>query len=143
PASRENWLYFAARTLFDLHPEAAGFRRRRAELEGELGIRHVTPEATGIDSAVQVVRLADLDPACLDQRVGRLDVAALRASTAAIVNIDYPLGLAAYHILRQVAEATPWIRGVYVMGKAATLNADVGDVMIPNAVFNEHSGNTY
>jgi len=36
-----------------------------------------------------------------------------------------------------------WIRGVYVMGKASTLNADVGDVMIPNVVFNEHSGNTY
>ncbi len=29
------------------------------------------------------------------------------------------------------------------MGKAATLNADVGDVMIPNVVFNEHSMNTY
>jgi len=29
------------------------------------------------------------------------------------------------------------------MGKAATLNADVGDMMIPNVVFNEHSGNTY
>jgi hypothetical protein len=32
---------------------------------------------------------------------------------------------------------------VYVLGKAATLNADVGDVMIPNVVYNEHSGNTY
>jgi hypothetical protein len=51
--------------------------------------------------------------------------------------------LAAYHILRQAAEASPWLLGVYVMGKAATLNADVGDVMIPNVVYNEHSGNTY
>src|SRR5438445_595880 len=35
------------------------------------------------------------------------------------------------------------VAGVYVLGKAATLNADVGDVMIPNVVYNEHSGNTY
>jgi hypothetical protein len=97
----------------------------------------------GIDSAAQVVKLSGLDPSCLDPRVGSIDVEALRRSTAAVVNIDYPLGLAAYHILRQVAEAVPWILGVYVLGKAATLNADVGDVMIPNVVYNEHSGNTY
>ena len=143
PASRDNWLYFAARTLFDRHPDARAFRRRRADLERHVGIRHVVAQAMGIDSAAQVVKLADLDVSCLDPRVGDVDERALRASRAAIVNIDYPLGLAAYHILRQVAESAPWLGGVYVMGKAATLNADVGDVMIPNAVYNEHSGNTY
>jgi hypothetical protein len=143
PASRENWLYFAARALFDRHPSANDLRRRRIEMEREVGIRHVAPPAIGIDSAAQVVRLAGLDPAHLDPRVGDVDAEALRRSRAAIINIDYPLGLTAYHILRQVAEASPWLLGVYVMGKAATLNADVGDVMIPNVVFNEHSGNTY
>jgi hypothetical protein len=143
PASRDNWLYFAARTLFDRHPRAAELRRQRTEMEREVGIRHVAPQSMGIDSAAQVVRVAGLDPTCLDPRVGTVDAEALRRSAAAIVNIDYPLGLAAYHILRQVAEASPWLLGVYVMGKAATLNADVGDVMIPNVVFNEHSGNTY
>jgi hypothetical protein len=112
-------------------------------MEADAGIRHVPAQAMDIDSSAQVVRVAGLDPTCLDPRVGDVDVAALRRSRAAIVNIDYPLGLAAYHILRQVAEASASVRGVYVMGKAATLNADVGDVMIPNVVFNEHSGNTY
>ena len=143
PASRDNWLYFAARGLFDRHPDAARLRRERIEMERHGGIRHVAPPAMGIDSAAQVVRVAGLDPSCLDPRVGEVDAEALRRSRAAIVNIDYPLGLAAYHILRQVAEASPWVLGVYVMGKAATLNADVGDVMIPNVVYNEHSGNTY
>jgi hypothetical protein len=143
PASRDNWLYFAARGLFDSHPDAAELRRQRAGLEREVGIRHIAPQSMGIDSAVQVVRVAALDADCLDPRVGAVDREALSRSSAAIVNIDYPLGLAAYHILRQVAEASPWLLGVYVMGKAATLNADVGDVMIPNVVFNEHSGNTY
>jgi uncharacterized protein DUF6909 len=143
PASRDNWLYFGARRLFDGHPRAADYRLRRAEMERAQGIRHVMPAATGIDSAAQVVRLADLDARCLDPRVGAIEADALRRSRAVLVNIDYPLGLAAYHILRKAAEASPWLLGVYVMGKAATLNADVGDVMIPNVVFNEHSGNTY
>jgi hypothetical protein len=143
PASRDNWLYFAARGLFDQHPDAAVLRGRRTEMEREAGICHVPAPLMGIDSAAQVVRLAGLDPSCLDRRVGPVDAEALRRSRAAIINIDYPLGLAAYHILRQVAEASPWLLGVYVMGKAATLNADVGDVMIPNVVFDEHSGNTY
>jgi len=143
PASRDNWLYFGARQLFDGHPRARDYRQRRAEMERAQGIRHVMPVAMGIDSAAQVVRLADLDPRCLDPRVGAVGADVLRRSRAALVNIDYPLGLAAYHILRKAAEASPWLLGVYVMGKAATLNADVGDVMIPNVVYNEHSGNTY
>ena len=143
PASRENWLYYAARALFDGHPNAEQRRAQRAELERNVGIRHVPPSDMGIDSAAQIIKLADLDPTCLDSRIGEIDAGILRASRSAIVNIDYPLGLASYHLLRQVAEAVPWLLGVYVMGKAATLNADVGDVMIPNVVFNEHSGNTY
>lgn len=143
PASRDNWLYFAARALFDGHPGAQEYRRRRVEMENAVGIRHVIPPPMGIDSAAQVVRLASLDSSRLDPRVGAVDAEALSRSRAAIVNIDYPLGLAAYHILRKAAEASPWLLGVYVMGKAATLNADVGDVMIPNVVYNEHSGNTY
>jgi hypothetical protein len=143
PASRDNWLYFAARGLFDGHSRAAEYRQQRTEMEREMGIRHVPPRPMGIDSAAQVVRVAALDPSCLDPRVGLVDPDALRASRAAIVNIDYPLGLAAYHLFRQIAESVPWILGVYVLGKAATLNADVGDVMIPTVVYNEHSGNTY
>ena len=60
-----------------------------------------------------------------------------------IVNVDYPLGLAAYNILREVAETAAELRGVYVLGKAATLNADVGDVMISGVIHDEHSGSTF
>jgi hypothetical protein len=143
PASRDNWLYFAARGLFDAHPDAAEYRRKRTQMEREMGIQHIPPQPMGIESAAQVVKVADLDPSCLDPRIGLVNADVLRASRAAIVNIDYPLGLAAYHLLRQIAESVPWVLGVYVMGKAATLNADVGDVMIPTVVYNEHSGNTY
>src|SRR5258708_24288464 len=118
-------------------------RRRRAEMEAANGVRHIPAKGTGVDSAAQVFRLWKLDPGAIDPRVGAVDEKKLRASDACIVNVDYPLGEAAYHILRQVAEQASWMRGLYVLGKAATLNADVGDVMIPNVVHNEHSGNTY
>jgi len=142
-ASRQNWLYFGARELFDQHPDRERLRRRRAELEAARGICHIAARGTGVDSAAQVFKLNTLDASVIDERVGAVDAEKLRQSEACILNVDYPLGLAAYHILRQVAENTAWVAGVYVMGKAATLNADVGDVMLPNVVYNEHSGNTY
>jgi hypothetical protein len=63
----------------------------------------------------------------------------LRRSNAIILNIDYPLGMAAYHIFSQISTAVGRIMGVYILGKAATLNGRVGDVMIPNVVYDEHS----
>jgi hypothetical protein len=90
-----------------------------------------------------VIPLDRLDPANFDPRLGPVDAARLRSSQAVIVNIDYPLGLAAYNILREVGETAAELRGVYILGKAATLNADVGDVMISSVVHDEHSGCTY
>ena len=142
-ASIDNWLYFAARELFDQASDRERFRAKRREIEAASGIRHVKAAGQGVDSAAQIFKLAELDPAGIDPRVGKVDVDLLRKSRAAIINIDYPLGVAAYHIVRQVAEEVGWVAGIYVLGKAATLNAEVGDVMIPNVVFNEHSGNTY
>jgi hypothetical protein len=51
--------------------------------------------------------------------------------------------MAAYHIFTQVAANLGELQGVYFMGKAATLNGQVGDVMIPNVVYDEHSQNTF
>jgi hypothetical protein len=142
-ASRDNWLYFAARALFDDPAQRPQLQAERREMEHAEGIRHISQKSVGVDSSAQIFKLSELDPTCFDTRISGVDPLALKASDAAIINIDYPLGLAAYHLLRQCAEKVAWIRGVYVMGKAATLNADVGDVMIPNVVFNEHSMNTY
>jgi hypothetical protein len=142
-ASPHNWLYYGARQVFDAHPDRERLRKWRAELEAMNGIRHIPAVGTGVDSAAQIFKLSQLDPTGIDPRVGAVDERKLRESDAVILNVDYPLGEAAYHILRQVAEQASWVAGVYILGKAATLNADVGDVMIPNAVYNEHSGNTY
>jgi hypothetical protein len=90
-----------------------------------------------------VIDLHAIDPARLDPRLHVPGLEKLAASKALIVNVDYPLGFAAYHLLAQVASASADLLGIYVMGKAATLNGRVGDVMIPNVVYDEHSRNTF
>ena len=114
----------------------------RREAERINGVMHLRSR-TALRVPAQIIPLGALNPAGLDPRVGEFDAEALRASNAVIVNIDYPLGVAAYNILREVAVDRSALRGVYVLGKAATLNADVGDVMISSVVHDEHSSCTY
>jgi hypothetical protein len=134
-----NFLYYVARERMRLLPDQERAALRREEREA--GALNVISR-TALDVAAQVVPLDRLAPARFDERVLPVDPSALAASRAVIVNIDYPLGLAAYNILREVAETVD-LRGVYVLGKAATLNADVGDVMISSVVHDEHSRSTY
>jgi hypothetical protein len=136
----ENVLYYAARLWHRYHPQAAVKEDRRAEEEAR-GIVQVAA-AAGYEVGAQLVELARLDPADGDPRLGDLAPVA-RASDAVILNVDYPLGLASYHILREVAAEAPALRGAYAIGKAATLNGAVGDVLIADVVFDEHSQNTY
>ena len=138
--SWENFLYFVARLYFDARGSEGAAERRAAEMAK--GVTHLRSQ-TALRVPAQVIPLGALDPGTLDPRVGEVDADVLAASGAVIVNIDYPLGVAAYNILREVAVDRTNLRGVYVLGKAATLNADVGDVMISNVVHDEHSGSTY
>ena len=138
--SWENFLYFVARLYFSERGPQAAAERRAVELQR--GVTHLR-STTALRVPAQVISLAALDPSALDPRVGEVNAEVMAASGAVIVNIDYPLGVAAYNILREVAVDRAALRGVYVLGKAATLNADVGDVMISNVVHDEHSGSTY
>ena len=139
--SWENFLYFVARLYFSERGPQAAAERRAVELQR--GVTHLR-STTALRVPAQVISLAALDPSALDPRVGEVNAEVMAASGAVIVNIDYPLGVAAYNILREIAiDSGARLRGVYILGKAATLNADVGDVMISNVVHDEHSGSTY
>jgi hypothetical protein len=138
--SWENFLYFSARDYFEAQPDA--LKEARSEEERAVGMTHISSR-TALRVSAQVIALDSLDPRFLDPRLGNVDAERLARSPAVIVNIEYPLGLAAYNILREITEAHDTLRGVYVLGKAATLNADVGDVMISSVIHDEHSGSTY
>ena len=139
--SWENFLYFVARQWWDSRGPEGRDERRAAERA--VGVTHLA-SATALRVPVQIIPLAALARGRLDPRLGPVNVDALAASEAVVVNIDYPLGIAAYNILREIAvDSGAGLRGVYVLGKAATLNADVGDVMISSVVHNAHSNSTY
>lgn len=141
PSSRENFLYYVQKK-YQGDPTSRAYFQRRAEAEAGLGIYRI-PSRFYIDVDAQVIELCRLDPATLDPRAHVPGIERLRQSDALILNIDYPLGLAAYHILKLVARSVGSIAGVYVIGKAATLNGKIGDVLIPDAVYDEHTGNRY
>ena len=138
--SWENFLYFVARIYFAAHGAPGNAERRAAEQAA--GVTHL-PSETALRVPAQIIPLAALDRGAIDPRIGAVDTDALAASQAVVVNIDYPLGVAAYNILREVSVDRAALRGVYVLGKAATLNADVGDVMISSVIHDEHSQSTY
>jgi hypothetical protein len=138
-AAQANFLYYVQRLY--LKGNAA---RQRANTNAELAAGvHRFDEPHSLDISAQVIDLAAVDPARLDPRVARPGLEALRQSRALILNVDYPLGFAAYHLLSQIASSAADLLGVYIMGKAATLNGRVGDVAIPNVVYDEHSRNTF
>ncbi len=141
PTSRENFFYYLQKK-YQAVPASRRYFERRAAEEQRLGIHRVTSRLY-LDIDAQVVELARLDPSRLDPRICVEGCPLLRNSDALIVNIDYPLGLAAYHILKIVARSVGELRGVYVLGKAATLNGKIGDVLIPNVVYDEHTRNTF
>jgi hypothetical protein len=140
--SWENFLYFAAREYFTAHPEDSDIFEQRSREERAVGVTHLSSR-TALRVSAQVIQVDRLDHAAIDPRLGVADAERLAACPAVIVNVEYPLGLAAYNILREITEDTDRLRGVYVLGKAATLNADVGDVMISSVIHDEHSGSTY
>ena len=136
-----NLIYYASRP-YVAHTNA---RSDVYDVEEEVGIRRVS-EPHCLDVEAQVIDVSRLDPARFDPRIATFaegDLALLRQSDALIFNIDYPLGMAAYHIFSQVSTAGGRILGIYILGKAATLNGRIGDMMLPNVVYDEHSRNSY
>lgn len=138
--SIENFLYYVlGKYLAD-----AGTARQEVEDEQRrIGIYRI-PNKHGFEIEAQVIDMGRLNETWFDSRVRQgMDLGLLRESNALILNIDYPLGVAAYEILSRISERSSRIQGIYIMGKAATLNARIGDVMLPSVVHDEHSQNTY
>jgi hypothetical protein len=141
-SSLENFLYYALRIYLETPRGRQAAWKAREEEEAQAGIRHIDSRHV-FDVAAQIIELRELRTDWIDPRLCIPGIERIRESEAVILNIDYPLGMGAYHILSQVAASVDAFRGVYILGKAATLNGSVGDVMIPNVVHDEHSRNTY
>lgn len=140
-SSKENFLYYVLKKYL-ADPEYADAARAKECAEQEVGLTYLKSERY-LDVDAQIIELNKIDPVRLDARLPREGLARLRQSRAVIFNIDYPLGLAAYQILSEVSRNIDQLKGFYLLGKSATLNGRIGDVIIPNVVYDEHSQNTY
>lgn len=141
PATLAPFLYYLLRGYIHASPDTKKMNEVRA-FEQTHGLVHLS-EPGHIDVDAQIAKLCELDPTLIDPRLRIPGIEKLKASDAVLVNIDYPLGMAAYHLLSRVGQGVGDLRGVYVMGKAATLNGRVGDVMLSGAVYDEHSKNSF
>ncbi|MCK4693443.1 MAG: hypothetical protein V3S81_01555 [Anaerolineales bacterium] len=141
PSSRENFLYYLLKKVLATS-RGKTIHHERAEAEKDCGVLRVASER-GFDVEAQVIELSRIQPDGVDPRLQCPGIEDLANSEALIVNIDYPLGMAAYLLLSHLSTRVGELRGVYIMGKAATLNGVVGDVMIPSVVHDEQSQNTY
>lgn len=145
PSSEENFLYYVLKK-FQSSPQGLASIDEQKEFEKECGFQRI-PSIHSFDIEAQTFEINRLQPEYFDPRLlggtQPEDWRILMDSNALILNIDYPLGMAAYNVLAKVAEHTPYVLGVYILGKAAALNGVRGDVLIPNVVQDEHSQNTY
>jgi hypothetical protein len=141
PSSKENFLYYTLKKYLAYHLDS-DLRSIRLEDERNSGIQRI-PSEFSLDIDAQLIELSSVNPEWVDPRLRSEDLELLSRSKALVVNIDYPLGMAAYLILSHLATRLGELRGIYIMGKAATLNGVIGDIMIPSVVHDEHSKNTY
>ncbi len=112
------------------------------QFETEAGLMHLAdPGHINVDA--QILKLSQIKPERLDPRLLIPGIENLAQSDAYILNIDYPLGMAAYHHLSRLGQGVGELRGIYVMGKAATLNGRVGDIALSGTVYDEHSENKF
>lgn len=141
PTELAPFLYYLLRPF--IHDSEGSKKMKEVRgFEAAHGLIHLS-EPGHIDVDAQIARLSDLDPALLDPRLQIDGIEALKSSDAVLLNIDYPLGMAAYNLLSRIGQGVGELRGIYVMGKAATLNGRVGDVMLSTNVYDEHSRNTF
>jgi len=142
PSSLENFYYYVLRK-YKQTPEGSALKDKQLKHEIEGGVYRI-PSKMSFDVEVQVIELSKVKTEFLDPRIKNEPwFKAITLSDALILNLNYPLGMAAYNILSEVSFHNGSILGVYIMGKAATLNGVIGDVMISNVVHDEHSQNTY
>ena len=138
---RDALLYYCLRGYILADRSGARMNEVRA-FEEESGLLHIS-EPGHVEIDAQIIHLGRLRPERLDPRLHLPGLEKLARSTSILVNIDYPLGMGAYHLLSRVGQGVGELRGVYIMGKAATLNGRVGDVSLSTTIYDEHSRSTF
>ncbi len=138
---RKNILYYLL-MKYEASENGEAVTARRIRYEESVGILRIRSLQT-LDVPTQIIDLGKLS-ASLSGRDTGIGLENWTTDTdALILNIDYPLGRTAYFILNKISEHVASILGVYVIGKAASLFAERGDILIPSCIYDQHTRNQY
>ena len=136
---KNDYLYYLSKYLI----KNKNYQNDWQKIQKRLGIITI-PSANHLNINTQIFPIKNfLKSTFLDPRLKIRKPSKIAKSDALIFNIDYPLGFTAYHILNELLENVAAIKGVYILGKAAVLNSEIGDLQIPRLTFDEHSQNSY
>ncbi|RLC35522.1 hypothetical protein DRH14_00740 [Candidatus Shapirobacteria bacterium] len=132
-----DFLYFASKYL----PKNSPYHKYTNKITHKLGIINI-PASHYLNVNLQLIPVKSLlQSKYIDSRL-KLSPR-IKNNTDFIFNINYPLGFSAYHILSETLQNINQIKGLYIIGKAAVLNGEIGDIQIPRLAFDEHSQNSY
>lgn len=135
-----DFLYYISGKYFRDNPAEAEAKK---QFEANLGIRQIITNHQ-YPSDVQIIPVASLASAQYrDPNLKITNPDRVSRSPSLIINIDYPLGFAAYYMFRELLLQATALKGLYVIGKAAILAGKVGDIQIPSTVFDERTNNIF
>ena len=139
PLSPNEFLYFVSQKLL----KDPNYQQEFKAIQKKLGVINIE-NSDYLDITAQIFPIKNLVKSkYIDSRIKITDYDKISQSDALIFNIDYPLGFSAYNIFTEVMENVSQIKGLYILGKAAALNSEIGDILIPRLVFDQHSQNSY
>jgi len=140
PLRANDFLYYISKIYFQDQPDKW---QEKVAFEESLGIRQ-TQVSCGLLAGAQLIPLTALaNSPALDPHLVISNRRKLAQSKAFILNVDYPLGFAAYFLLAELLENLEKLKGVYLVGKAAVLAGKVGDIQLPGVVFDERTSNIF
>lgn len=131
-----DFVYYLSKIYFEQQLELASIRDQK---ENEQGIRRIVSQGA-FDTVTQIIPLSSLPRFYYpDPQIKSIFTQTLTTSKAVIINIEYPLGQSAYYLFKTFLKHFKNIKGVYIIGKAAILNGNIGDIQIPNTVMEERN----
>jgi hypothetical protein len=135
-----DFLYYLSNEFLSDNPE---YLNDKKSYETKLGVIELS-NVSNFPVNTQIIPLKSLAlSAHLDTNLTIPNRDKILNSSAVIVNVQYPLGIAAKYLLSEIIEYFTKMIGIYIIGKAAILNGSVGDIQIPDIVTDEITNNIY
>lgn len=135
-----DFLYYLSKEFLSDNPE---YMRDKKDYETKLGVIELS-NISDFPVNTQIIPLKSLALSDnLDANLTISDKNRILNSSAVIVNVQYPLGVAAKYLLNEMIGYFAKLIGVYIIGKAAILNGSVGDIQIPDIVSDEITNNIF